>query len=214
MSICGFEMSEALNNWPLEGPTDEEFTNSPWMVLKGLLHLQVEVSYTMTEWTECAMLRYAACLRLTNACWMSQRAHTNSNGRCLAAKLFISWACRVKWFWFCVCASLGLGPGAAALITTHTPGHPPPPLLQESPNLLQMESPQRRFPFITSVQSAAAAAAQRAQSPEMSTLECQQETKDERKRLKLPQKPPQTSSQMKWHHGVLECKACFTVFLF
>lgn len=60
MSICGFELSEALNNWPLEGSTDEEFTSSPLMVLKGLPHFQVEVSYMVTKWTKCAMLQYAA----------------------------------------------------------------------------------------------------------------------------------------------------------
>lgn len=38
------------------------------------------------------------------------------------------------------------GPGAAALIPAHPTCPPHPPLLLESPDLLQMESPQRQTP--------------------------------------------------------------------
>lgn len=105
---------------PFRVSTDEEFTNFPWMVLKLLSHFQAEVSRTFSECMDNATTLHA-CFR-THKCVLNEfHADANSNGRCLAAKLFISRACRVKWFWFGVVACSGRGArGSCAHYNVHT----------------------------------------------------------------------------------------------
>lgn len=72
-----------------------------------------------TEWIKCATY---ACFTWIYKCMLNeQHARSNSKGRCLAVKLFISCACWMKRFWFCVVHSSGLqAQGSCAHYNTHT----------------------------------------------------------------------------------------------
>lgn len=70
-----------------------------------------------------------ACFKTHKRALNELHAHANSNGRCLPAKLFISRACREKWFWFGVVACSGLGArGSCAHYNVHTWPSAPSPL--------------------------------------------------------------------------------------